>query len=64
MPSSIPLFVFPAQHALPGAPRLVAALRRVCAYWLGVRPQTFYLLYCGIGAVMMLARWLLYLSRK
>ncbi|GLC50735.1 hypothetical protein PLESTB_000426200 [Pleodorina starrii] len=35
-----------------------------CAFWLGRSPSTFYLLYGGLGAVLMAARWALYFSRK
>ncbi|PNW85743.1 hypothetical protein CHLRE_03g207351v5 [Chlamydomonas reinhardtii] len=35
-----------------------------CAFWLGRSPSSFYLLYGGVGAVLMAARWASYISRK
>ncbi|KAG2436955.1 hypothetical protein HXX76_006471 [Chlamydomonas incerta] len=35
-----------------------------CAFWLGRSPSTFYLLYGGVGGVLMAARWASYFSRK
>lgn len=45
----------------PGPPPRPA---RTCAFWLGRSPSSFYLLYGGVGAVLMAARWASYISRK
>lgn len=52
--------------AMPSCPRPLphGHARRVCAFWLGRSPATFYQLYCGVGAVLMACRWALYFKRK
>lgn len=37
---------------------------RVCAYWLGSSPQTFYRLYTMLGMVLFTFRYLVYRARK
>jgi len=49
-------------HEHTYTPRTV--YHRVCAYWLGSSPETFYRLYTGLGVVLFTFRYLVYRARK
>lgn len=38
--------------------------RRVCAFWLGAQPHSFYRLYTGLGLLLFAVRYAVYRARR